>query len=93
MKDQPEWLKTYLTGLADPKKWSVLIDGIGYAIIRRPGVMYWNGHMNNYAPASQWLVTKGINYWDEHGLEQWEGRITNAKRALMAKALEAREAT
>ncbi len=88
---QPEWLQKYLIGLADPGKWSVLMEGVGYAVIRRPGVMYWNGHSHRYSAATQWLVTKGINYWNERRAATWEGHITKAKRQEMTDALEARE--
>ncbi len=91
MTDQPEWLKDYVAGMTNPEKWYVLIDGEGVAVIARPGGTYWNGSHQQYAQSMQWLITKGVNYWDDHQRTRWSGRVTREKRQLMVDMLAARD--
>ena len=91
MSDMPAWLGQYVGGMTNPEYWRVLIDGKHAAVIACRGQNYWTGH-NQYAPAVQWLVTKGIGFWDDRHRVTWEGRVTSVRRAMMQVLLDERDA-
>lgn len=88
----PEWLKDYLAGMTNPQYWRLVIDGNAAAVIAMRGHSYWSGDRNVYAPAMQWLVTKGMNYWEDRCRVRWDGRITKGNRQEMETLLAQRDA-
>lgn len=90
MIGQPTWLYEITYGLADNRKFRVLLDGSRYAIVQIPGGEFANGQVREYGSTSYYKVDKqatmraGVGLLDAEEIQQG-GRAKLAKwRKLIA---------
>jgi hypothetical protein len=93
VSEQPEWFRTYLSGLAKPDTYSVFLESEHYAVVKEAAGRVASGYAGSahYMPACYTLVRKGGNYWHAKVRVVWEGRLTKAGRTAMETALEVME--
>ena len=93
MSEQPEWFRSYLSGLAKPDTYSVFLESEHYAVVKEAAGRVASGYAGtaHYMPACYTLVRKGANYRHAKVRVVWEGRLTNAGKEAVAKALEEAE--
>lgn len=89
MNEQPEWLKAYVFGEMHSNKVLVYLDGINYAIIKRPGGSYWDGMTGmNYCPVQYVLIKKdGKRAWHATTKLVHEGRLNKADKLKLKYVL------
>ena len=61
MNTQPEWLRQQTAGLEGGYKWTVLLEGTTFAVVREPGSTYWSGRgSREYGATAFYFVDKRI---------------------------------
>jgi len=68
MNQQPDWLYNISYGLADNRKFRVLIDGTRYAVVQTPGGKWYDNSGGHPAYVSYYLVDKQAQLRKGYGL-------------------------
>jgi hypothetical protein len=95
LPEQPDWLKRSLAGIQDARHYSVILEGINFAVIKSRGGYWYDNSGKHYGAVSYDLVDKRAqntnDYLRTNKTLKTGGRVSGAELEAWKKEIEARD--